>query len=86
MTILDRINLCIPLVQSGDANAILLGRLECNAYIESCFQIFRVNIEMSDISASSHSYRGLRIIPVNMNSAFILANLLKEEYDPAIRI
>ena len=86
MTIIDRINLHMPLIQAEQANCIMLGNVECSAMIAACELIYNLVLPRDEIHTKSVFFRGLQIIPVHQPSFFAVARIIQQETDDAIRI
>lgn len=86
MTILDRINLHVPLAKAGEVNAILLGKLECAAYIAAFEMLYNIHLTLDDLLTCRHAFKGMTLIPVVIPSMFAAAHILTEEQDEAVRV
>lgn len=86
MTILDRINMHVPLAKAGEINTILLGKLEIAAYIAAFEMLYNIHLTIDDLLTCRHAFKGMTIIPVVIPSMFAVANVLAEEQDESVRV
>lgn len=86
MTIIDRINLHLPLVKAEQANTILLGRLECKAFQAAFELIYQQQISLDELMSLNFVFRGMQIVPVAATSLFAVAKIVIQEQDETIRV
>lgn len=84
-TILDRIHLHLKLAKQLECNAILLGRLEQDAYRASLKMLYQVETTIETINTGTMTYRGYRIIPCAVPSMFALCKIPYEDKDPTVK-
>jgi 3-polyprenyl-4-hydroxybenzoate decarboxylase len=84
-TIFDRIHLHLKLARQLECNAILLGRLEQEAYRESLKLLYQIEATLEAVNTGTMTYRGMRIIPCAVPSMFALVKITYEDKDPSVK-